>query len=246
MQRIEIKTTQNVTIEYELASLRDRIIAFLLDLIVVGLVFALLLQLFSMAPPWIQGVSSSAIIIRLAPILLFLCYQFFSALLANGQSLGKKVLNIRVVRLDGHQPSASDHLTRTIFHLVDIIFSSGVLAALFISTSVKRQRLGDMAAHTIVVRTSNRLKFQLSDILKLESPEEYTPTYPQVTQLTDEDMLIIKNTISRYLTYRNRAHQEVIQQLSEKLAGLLGISPQPVNKIEFLQTLLHDYIVLTR
>ncbi len=59
-------------------------------------------------------------------------------------------------------------------------------------------------------------------------------------------MLLIKNIIARYRSYPNQAHQEVVNQLVEKLQQELDINEIPRNKIEFLKTLIRDYIVLTR
>ena len=246
MQRIEIKTTQNVTIEYELASLRDRILAYIIDLTVIGIAYLILSLFFtSLFTSFLDG-SMLGIILGLLPVVGFIAYQFFSELFSDGQTLGKKALNIKVVRLDGRQPSLTDFLLRALFHIIDTLFSSGILAALVISTSVKRQRLGDMTANTTVIRTSNHLNFRLEDILNIESLEKYAPQYPEVKKLSDEDMLVIKNVIRRYQLFDNPAHAEIVNDLVEKLSKLLDIPAPTSNKLEFLRTLLKDYIVLTR
>lgn len=246
MQSIEIKTTQNVTIEYELASLRDRILAFIIDLTIIGFSYLILSLFFSAAFGRAMDSSFGRILLGLLPVVGFVVYQFMSELFSNGQSLGKKALNIRVVRLDGRQPSTTDYLLRAIFHLIDTLFSSGILAALVVSTSVKKQRLGDMAANTTVIRTTNNLKFRLSDILNIDSLEDYTPVYPEVKKLSDEDMLVIKSVIRRHSVHKNQAHHQLVRDLTDRLVKLLDIQQPNPNKIEFLKTLLRDYIVLTR
>ena len=246
MQSIEIKTTQNVTIEYELASLRERILASFIDLIIVGGVYMLVFFFIATVFTPLLDTFAGGIIFGLMPILGFVGYQFLSELLSDGQSLGKKALNIKVVRLDGRQPSPTDYLLRAVFHVVDSIFSSGILAALVISTTIKRQRLGDMTAHTTVIRTSNNVDFRLEDILRINSIEDYSPTYPEVKKLNDEDMLVIKNVIKRYMAFENPAHAEAVDILVQKIAPILNIAPPEGNKIEFLRILLKDYIVLTR
>jgi uncharacterized RDD family membrane protein YckC len=246
MQRIEIKTTQNVTIEYELASLRDRILAFVIDITIVGIAYLILSVFFTTAFSVFLDGSMLGVIMALLPVVGFIGYQFFSELFSDGQSLGKRALNIKVVRLDGRQPSLTDFLLRAVFHIIDTIFSSGILAALVVSTSVKRQRLGDMTANTTVIRTNNHLNFRLEDILNIESLEKYTPKYPEVKKMSDEDMLVIKNVIRRYQMYDNPAHAKIVNQLIGRLSILLDIQTPNGNKIEFLRTLLKDYIVLTR
>ena len=161
MQSIEIRTTQNVSIEYELASLRDRILAFLVDALILTSIFSMIVFTLLMLLASAIGDSTGGVFGSLLPFLALIGYYFFSELFMDGQTLGKKALNIKVVRIDGKQPSVSDYLLRAIFQVIDTVFSFGVLAALMISTSHKRQRLGDMTANTTVIRTRTNTEFRL-------------------------------------------------------------------------------------
>lgn len=244
MQTIEIRTTQNVTIEYELASLRERFFAIFIDSLIVGSFYFVLLMILT------NTVDSVLFdypgLISLILVGMFIFYQLFSEILADGQSWGKKAMGIKVVRLDGKEPGLSDYLLRAVFHMVDSVVSLGIMAALMISSSNKNQRLGDMTAGTTVIRIKFNLRFQLEDILKINTIEDYEPTYPEVRRLSEKDMLLIKTIISRYRKYRNNAHQEVIDELVANLVRQLDISVPPRDKIAFLKTLVRDYIVLTR
>ncbi len=248
MSTIEIKTTQQVTIEYELATLRERIFAFFIDLLIVG--FLYLLLFFSILGligiDLLDSSLAASILAILGPIGGFILYQLLSEVLANGQSWGKKAMGIRVVRLDGREPGLSDYLLRAIFHIVDTITSLGVLAALLISSSAKNQRLGDLTANTTVIRVRSYQRFRLEDILRINTLENYQPQYPAVRKLSEQDMLLVKQVVSRYQAYSNAAHRTVVEELVEELCRLLDITTVPVDKIAFLKTLIRDYIVLTR
>ena len=248
MNTIDIRTTQNVTIEYELASLRERFLAFLIDVLIVGVVCMVIA--FTMISLLSDEVLESGFFLRALfsffPIGAFILYQLLSEVIADGQSLGKKALGIKVVKLDGEEPGLSDFLLRAVFHLVDTIFSFGIVAALLVSSSEKHQRLGDLTANTTVIRIKFNLLFRLEDILKINSLEDYEPEYPQVKQLSEQDMLLIKNIISRYRKFRNDAHHQVVEELVDKLQDELDIDNVPKDRIAFLKTLIRDYIVLTR
>lgn len=248
MQTIDIKTTQNVTIEYELASLRDRIFAMFIDLMIVGVIYLIILLsvLSVFGDFFIEQSLLGTFLFFFFPLGLFLSYQLFSEVLANGQSWGKKAIGLKVVRLDGKEPGLSDYLLRSIFHIIDTFASGGVIAALLVSSSVKKQRLGDLTAGTTVIRVKLSLRFQLEDILKINTLEDYEPTYPEVRRLREEDMLLIKSIISRYRKYKNPAHRDVVNELVSNLEERLDISERPPDKIEFLKILIRDYIVLTR
>lgn len=247
MQTIDITTTQNVTIEYELAPLRDRILAFFIDLLII--VFGYLIVIYTLMSTLgtilEDGLVGNAVF-GLMPIILLMGYQFLSEVLANGQSWGKKAMKIKVARLDGLEASTSDYLLRAVFHIVDTIFSGGVLAILFISSSAKNQRLGDLTANTTVIKLNSDMRFSLPDILKIDSLTDYEPQYPEVTRLTEQDMLVVKNAIKRYQLYKNQAHAVIISEVTKQVSEQLNITQVPKNKVEFLKILIRDYIVLTR
>lgn len=246
---IEITTTQNVTIEYELALLRERMLAWLLDWVIVVLGYILLLILIRLLIPdnlagdWFDP----AIIFFLIPMLLYFLYNTFFEIWNSGQTPGKSVVNIKVVRLDGKDPEWSDVVLRALLQMVDSLFSAGVIGSLLIKTTAKSQRFGDMAANTTVIKLyGSRFAFRLEDILNISSLDNYKPVFPQVRKLSERDMIFIKKVLNRRQQYPNEAHEEVVETLVGNLLPLLGIDKRPANNAEFLKTLLRDYIVLTR
>lgn len=248
MTTISIQTTQNVTIEYELATLRQRMLALGIDVLIVATLYTFLLILFSVGTPDIleSGEMGVNILLGMMPVVIFFSYHFFSELFANGQSWGKRATGIRVVRLDGREPGLGDYLLRAVFLLPDLLLSFGVLGALLISTSAANQRLGDMTAHTTVIKMGMPQRFSLQDILRIDTLAEYSPVYPEVRQLSESDMLLVKNVVKRYQNFGNEAHKQAVSDLVERLRSLLNIEEKPVDKIAFLNTLIRDYIVLTR
>lgn len=244
MPNIDITTTQKVTIEYELASLRDRIFGWLMDfLIITGSLIILFLLFVGAFDPEFETINLFQYFIAL-PIFLF--YTLVSEILMDGQTLGKRAVGIKVIKLNGKAPTVTDYLVRWVFRLVDIYLSAGTIASLLISSSDKGQRLGDLTANTTLIKVKFSLRFRLEDIEKISSLDNYEPSYPQVRQLSEQDMLSIKTVIARYRKYPNYAHQQVVVDLVDNLAGILELDSVPRNKIEFLKTLIRDYIVLTR
>lgn len=244
---IEITTTQNVTIEYELASLRERMLAFFLDFLILGFgIFLIFMVLrFLSGGAFMDGMM--AVFFFILPFFIFLLYHVLFEILNAGQSPGKMALKLQVVRLDGKELEWSDVLLRALMQLVDSIFSSGVIAALLIRTTEKRQRLGDMAANTTVIQLfSSRFSFRLEDILNISSIDNYQPVYSQVRVLNESDMLFIKMLLVRLQHYPNLAHQQLVEDLVTHLMPILKIDKRPTDRIAFLKTLLRDYIVLTR
>lgn len=242
MKTIEITTTQNVTIEYELATFRDRFFAFFLDFWILN-IGLLLLFLFWY---WITGNAGTNYFLYLVLIPIYVFYSLASEVWMNGQTLGKKAIGIKVAKLNGKQPVVSDYLIRWAFRLVDIWFSSGTIAAVMVNSTTKGQRLGDMLAHTTVIKVRSTLNIEMADVLRINTRENYEPRYVQVRNLNESDMLLIKSVIERTKKYNNAAHRDALNQLVDKLRTVLNIAEVPKDKIAFLKTLLNDYIVLTR
>lgn len=243
MKSIEVKTTQNVVLEYELADLRDRAVAFLIDLVLVGAVI-LVLAMFGFGNFGFEG--TGAMIFYVFLTLIFMFYTLVMETLNNGQSVGKMAMKIQVISTVGGQATFADYVARWVFRMIDIWFSIGGIASILVASSAKAQRIGDIVANTAVIKLVPRMNLKLNDLLAIKSQDSYKPSYNQAKQLDEVDVLLIKTALERYRTFRNPAHQEAIELLADKTRSALGVVPTQQNDVQFLQTVLNDYVVLTR
>jgi uncharacterized RDD family membrane protein YckC len=245
MKTIEITTTQNVTIEYHFASVGERIFAFIIDIVILG--FASILWTILVMNILRGSDGDHFLSLFLFGFFPIICYFLYFLLFEGftGQTLGKKALAIKVVRLDGQEPQLGDYGIRALFHLLDTFFSLGILATALVASTDKHQRIGDMAANTCVVKLNPVAAFRLSDILRIDSKDSYEPVYPQVTQLKEEDMLLVKTTLARYRAHQNESHTEAVISITQRICEILNIE-YPSDSIHFLNVILKDYIVLTR
>lgn len=240
MKKIEITTTQNVTIQYGLASGFYRSIAFLLDLVTITITSLILWGLQTWLIPEAYQIT---IYFTTIPFIVF--YSLTFEYLNNGQSLGKMVLKLRVIRLDGEKVEFLDYVMRWVFRGIDIYSSFGGIAILGVIASTNSQRLGDLLANTTVVSVGKTERMKLQSLLKLNKMSNYVATYPQVIKMPEDAMLVVKETLQRHIKHNNFAHQKALDLLVEKMEQELAISA-PENKTQFLKTLLKDYVVLTR
>lgn len=243
MKTIDVITAQKVDINYALAGLMQRILAFVIDGIVISIVYSLLSALFFLILPNNNSAFEVYVYIILFPIVLF--YHLYMEYFFNGQSLGKKALGIRVIKANGERPEFIDYLTRWMFRVVDITFSVGVVAIVAILSSDKQQRLGDIIGNTVVIQVQNPRNYELNDVLKVTRFDNYELTYPDAKIFNEAQMLLLKEALERYTKYPNDAHVAAIKQMAQKFAEQMGIVA-PTKKISFLKVLLRDYIYLTR
>lgn len=239
MKKINITTTQNVTIEYELATVSERAVSTGIDLVIVYL-GSLIIYAFSSI--FIDAASLNYLFIS-TPAAFF--YHLLSETLNHGQTLGKRFMKIRVVKINGERPGFFDFLMRTVFRFIDITLTAGTLAIITISSTEKGQRLGDFLADTTVVKLINANRFSLSRILSMENLKNYSPVYPGVVKFKEEEMLLIKETLDRVYQYPTDNHIDARNKLVYKIEKQLGVVA-PHDKNQFLKTLIKDFVSLTR
>jgi uncharacterized RDD family membrane protein YckC len=226
---ISVPTSQNVTIEYEVASIGARIGAFLLDMLVM-FGWAIIAWLIIGYAFELSGILSTLFFL---PIFF---YPLLCELFLEGQTLGKKWSKIRVVKLDGTQPSVGSYLLRWILWPIDIMIMGGGIAVVVILINGRGQRLGDIAAGTTVISLKPRAL--LADTIFTAVEEDYTPVFPQVAALSDRDMAIIKDLLEQSRRERN---PQLLTALAVKVRTILDVDPAPLTPLEFVRTVVKDY-----
>jgi len=245
MSELSINTTQNVKINFIAASIGERLGAFFIDLfIIISYCTAISVVLFN----WLQfdrllanldGWSKGAVyLIIYSPVIV---YSLFFESIFEGQSLGKKLVKIKVVKIDGYQAGFGDYLIRWFFRVIDFFSLFGLPGLISVITSQKSQRLGDMAAGTAVITLKN--KINISHTILEEIGDAYVPTYPLVIKLSDNDMRIIKET---YQKAEAKNDHEIIYKLVAKIESVTGIKNQSGNNSDFIRVILKDYNFYTQ
>ena len=237
MDNFQIETAQNISIHQNVAHVTTRLGSFLLDLLIIICYIILLAFLIS----WLDlkfGMQQWAISLILSLPILF--YTLIFETLWNGQTPGKWVNKIRVVKLDGSKPTLGSYVLRWLMRIIDIQMATGSVAVLTILLNGKGQRLGDIAAGTTIISEKKRVTLQ--EVLLADAPEDYTPTFPQVTLLSDADAQTIKKLYHSALQKRKHA---IILKLHERVVEITGIKTD-LKPINFLNVVLTDYDYFTQ
>ena len=245
MVELQINTTQNVNINFIAASVGERILAYIIDLIIkiayVVFVFQIVFNVleWNTAIELMDGWSQRAIYMSfLLPVML---YSLIFESLLNGQTIGKRILKIQVVKIDGYQAGLGDYFMRWICRIVDVNMMSGIVALIAIVTSKKSQRLGDMTAGTSVITLKNNINISHTILEELE--DSYKPTYPNVIKLSDNDARIIKDTFVRAKAARD---YETLIKLRTKIIQVIDVKDFNGSDMEFVATILKDYNYYTQ
>jgi uncharacterized RDD family membrane protein YckC len=220
-----------VDIEYEVASIGDRILATLLDYLFFLAYFLLLFLIIALVSSF-SKFNQIFLLICFLPVLFYdlLCETFM-----EGRSFGKMIMKIKVVKVDGTQANFGAYLIRWLFRIIDTRLFMGGLALITIMLNGRGQRLGDMAAGTTVIKLKQKVK--LSDTILSAVKPEYHIVFNEVHRLSDNDIAIIKEVIEMS---RRTNNSEAIKKLSAKTKEVMQASSDlPDHK--FLITVLEDY-----
>ncbi|RPD94492.1 RDD family protein [Aureibaculum marinum] len=237
MDNFQIETAQNVSINQNVANVSSRIGSFLLDMLII-VAYAIIMMWILNAIGLVANMESWFIYTIMGLPIFF--YSLFFEVLMNGQTPGKFVNNIRVVKIDGSKPTFGSYLLRWMLRLIDIDLATGSIALLTILLNGKGQRLGDIAASTTVI--SEKKHVAIEDTLIADLPEDYTPTFPQVTMLSDRDIQSIKELYKSAIKKRNHS---VINKLHQKIIDITDIKTD-LKPIDFVDKVIKDYNYYTQ
>ena len=239
MDSFQIETAQNVSIQQQVAGIGDRILGYLIDLLILGaywIASIYLLSAFGLDSNTNGSINIYFMLIGIPSFLYFLLLESFW----DGRTPGKAALGLRVVKIDGSKPGFGSYFVRWLMRTIDITLTSGGVAVFTILLNGKGQRLGDIAAGTTVI--TERKKVQLSHTILETIEEDYVPKYPQVTVFTDADMQKIKTI---YTEARRFGKHNVILKLSQKLSTTMQVTPEET-PLSFVDRVLKDYNYYTQ
>lgn len=234
METIELNTTQNVSLEFPVASVADRILACLLDLAIIG-IYALIMSVVLLN--WLNLPTNWGIIFLVLPLPF---YHLFFEMIFNGQSVGKRVLSIRVFRSDGGQLTLASCFIRWIFRLADITLTSGALGTITIILNGKGQRLGDIAAGTTVLKTVKTRDFKQTVWMHVD--ENYQPRFPEAERLSDKDVQTIKEVL--HATNDSQHRPDTYNQLLSNTREAVERKTNTRSKLpdtDYLTVMIKDY-----
>jgi len=267
MALIKVPTSFNIEVEFEIPEFYKRMFSLFIDIALELLYLFLSARLFSLIvasynlsdeDSW-YDLAAIQMLLVLLPLMV---YHVALEITMNGQSIGKKIMGIRVVNENGGRPAISQFVIRWLLRVSDVLIliilsgiadisslESGLMALaavaflvtdiILVASSAKGQRIGDILAKTILIRVNSR--GSIEETIFQEVEDDYIPMYPQIMQLSDRDLNSIKNILE---SSRRREDFQVAAAAAEKIKNHLQIRSDQ-DPQAFLDTLLKDYNYLS-
>ena len=256
MASVAVNTSLNVNIDFELAGVDKRLLAWLVDFGIRIVYFILCVKLFTTD---FRENPTTEMLFSLAVFLPLFFYFLLFELLMNGQSPGKKIFSIKVISLNGYKPTYIQYLNRWVSRLMDtgfitvlffgmigdwlygsVFLIANIVSLTYVLNSKKEQRIGDLISNTVVIRLKSRTRIEDTIFTKVEDPN-YIVRYPNVIKLSDRDISIIKNALMN--AQKNNRYDSlwnIVMKLEPVINAPVGDDPY-----YFLVTLIKDYNYIT-
>jgi uncharacterized RDD family membrane protein YckC len=219
---LDVRTPESIAFSYELAGLGSRFLALIVDqaiqigvliAIFAGLIFAGSRAAAHGPAPVVNRVGESVAIAIIVVIVFTVLFGYFIVFEAvwNGQTPGKRILGLRVVRDRGYPIDFGASLIRNLIRVGEWILGYYVLSAISALLSPENKRLGDIAAGTIVVRDA-RLAVS-GELLQQRDEPAYAPT----AYLSGEERALVKRFLERRDTLSDERRAALAEQLAERI-----------------------------
>jgi uncharacterized RDD family membrane protein YckC len=263
MSTIRIATNFNIDLEFTAAPFHRRLFAWVLDIIVL-IFYVYIVEKLLDSFNWSFQYTEAFTALKMIAYLPLITYHLLCEIFMNGQSVGKRIMGLRVISENGSKPSISQYIIRWFIRTSDIMvlviainaptgfggsasFMWEVAAAfcllivdiILVNASKKNQRLGDMLAHTLLIRSKERADIQ--DTIFLHINDNYTPSFPQVMQLSDRDINALKGILD---ASRKQNDYDMAERAADKIKNHLKIESH-MSAFDFLEVLMKDYNYLS-
>lgn len=258
-----VNTVFNTQLDLEIAPIGRRIVAYVIDFFVLSSYLLVVNFILSLGNG--TGIFGSMyqnladenlglnILLVSVPMLL---YSLIMEINMHGQTVGKRLMKMRVVSADGAHPTVGQFVLRWITKffewpfLFGVIIPStegvffyaiitgclGIIVVVIAAVTQKNQRLGDLLAGTAVINVNTNLKIN-DTIFRVVDTSNYKVSFPEVMKLSDRDINTIKNVLEQARTSKNYNN---VDRIAAKICDVLNVQTS-MYADTFLEVLLRDY-----
>lgn len=231
--RVTIATPEGVELELVLAGLGSRFMAALLDVVIqLGAIFALAIVF---APVGDSGYVIAAYFV--AAFLILFAYDIVLETWNRGRTVGKLAAGLRVVRTGGEPIGFLTAAVRNFLRLADFLPAFYVVGVITILVTSRNQRLGDLAAGTLVVR-ERRLAVMPAATYIPPAPAEAPFLEWDVSGVSAEDLATLRQFLDRRLLIQPAARAHLATDLAARVRPKVVGAPDGWHPESFLEAVV--------
>lgn len=222
----QVLTPERVSLQYEIAGIGSRGAAALVDALIqwvlllamyIGLAATVIGSTLAAAG---RGATTAAAVVAavflLAAFVVTVGYFILFEIVWNGQTPGKRLVGLRVIRENGYPIRPADAVIRNLVRVVDALPGIYLVGLLVMLLNARSRRLGDFAAGTIVVHESN----------PRAAPLVNRPTPAPLVRLSSQDATLVRDFLLRRSSMEPRARAALAERLASLVAQRYGLVPE--------------------
>ena len=252
--QLSIETPELVTIEFPVAGIGSRFVALLIDYLIFAGVYLFLFFFLLFFLPGLTRFERAtskwaAAVIIAVPFLTQWAYFTLFEGLWNGQTPGKRVAKIRVIKETGRPMGMFESMGRNFIRFVDQFPGIYVVGCIVLFVNRRQQRLGDMVAGTLVVHdrkvesaawtpASNRLITSPAAVVETPAPSKRPLAFPAdaIARLTGADLQVLESFFARRLDVSLEVRGQLAARLSASISSKMAVEiPAGMSQETFLE-----------
>jgi uncharacterized RDD family membrane protein YckC len=248
---LTIDTPENIDFQFDIAGLGSRLFAAVIDFIVLGFIFivcnTIMLMIVGSSSEFFSNTSGVTAFVSIFWFVFQWFYFVIFELIWDGQSIGKRLLQLRVIKQNGQPLTFTASIIRNLIRTIDflpMLYGLGLIVA-FIHP--RTRRLGDLAAGTIVVKEHSSIT--LSQLVESNAKPDVAlaiqgigQTLDNVHLLTEEDYLLVRDFLEQAPMLNSEARNRLGIQLAQTLQARLSL-PEGGNAEQFLRYVANEYLL---
>jgi uncharacterized RDD family membrane protein YckC len=243
LEKLSIDTPEQISLEFPLATVGSRFLALAIDTLIqigsalllfigVGIGAAAARFTLDQAAPWLMAIAVLGLF-----VIYYVYFAFFEAAW-NGQTPGKRLIGLRVIHVSGRPVSALEAILRNVVRIADQLPGIYAVGIVSVFLTERSQRLGDLAAGTVVVHEHVEGSAPRAFATLQATPA--APTSHGATNLTPEEISVVELFFRRRDQLDGHARVRAARRIAERIRGRLGITA-PIENEQLLEEVLTEY-----
>lgn len=241
LDKLTIDTPEQISIEFPLAGIGSRFLAVAVDTLiqVVGVLMLVLISSFlkpDLARFWPSAWNWTAAILILVFFTLYWGYYAVFETLWKGQTAGKRLADIRVIKDDGRPVTAYEAVARNLVRVVDQqpfpLYGVGIIT-MFVNK--KNKRIGDFVAGTVVVHERKH-----DSGLFFNTASQPRGAALDVSKLSSRELEVIETFLARRLDLVPELRRATAERLAQRIVEKLGKPAATADHEDFLETVAKE------
>jgi uncharacterized RDD family membrane protein YckC len=239
--QLKVDTPEQITLELPLSGVGSRFLALFLDTVLQFVLYVLVFLAFVFAVPaglapylaWIPSSFGPALVILFLFCIYWGYFAFFE-IFWKGQTPGKRLLKIRVIKESGRPVNVYEAIGRNLMRAIDSLPGVYAVGLICMMIDRKNRRVGDFVAGTVVVHDRKTEEVRPDWNISSES----VAIAPNLARVTPEELMLIESYLQRRSDLEFAVRDRTAYQIATRITAKTGIERNPDQSLdEFLETL---------